>query len=526
MAWADSPSSLSRINGVCSPSPGAGAKAAGAASALPMLSDDGQVAVFLSSGTGIVPGVTNRPNLSGIPLSGIPHGYVHDFAAGTTVMIDFQTNRTVAAYLDPDGPLLSANGRYVLYYTRASGIVTNSVTLGNTNLYLYDRVTQQNRLVNSNRPSSGPLRVNLGHATFAANRTTVAFSDTSLTFSGRLIYFYDIPREALTLLPVEDFPLNNGSLALSPDGRRVAYTDKAGGIQLVPTDHSASPRRIYSAPGTSLSGLTFTRDGRSVVFLRTTLGPTGKPADRQVVLVPLAGEAPDVVSQPDGRISGPDLADQFSVSANGRWVAFRSTATNLVPGLPAGPNVFLRDRDLGITYGVPLDTSAFPGGLQLSSDGHFLVFRAAAPLVGIDANGLFDVFAASLVDDVVPLDADGDGLPDNWERQFFYDLSANPQDDPDGDGSSNLAEFLVHTSPRQIDQPVVLTREKVGNLETITLRFNALYPGDVRFELSRDLNSTWQTTEVHPFSAGETVQRTFSVLPDLPLTLFRYTITR
>jgi hypothetical protein len=46
-----------------------------------------------------------------------------------------------------------------------------------------------------------------------------------------------------------------------------------------------------------------------------------------------------------------------------------------------------------------------------------------------------------------PVDADGDGLADAWEQLHFGDLSADPDDDPDGDGMNNLAEFRAGTDP-------------------------------------------------------------------------------
>jgi len=50
-----------------------------------------------------------------------------------------------------------------------------------------------------------------------------------------------------------------------------------------------------------------------------------------------------------------------------------------------------------------------------------------------------------------PTDSDGDGIPDVWERHY----GLNPQDfsdgsaDKDGDGYSNLEEYLNGTDPRR-----------------------------------------------------------------------------
>src|SRR5262249_494508 len=45
-------------------------------------------------------------------------------------------------------------------------------------------------------------------------------------------------------------------------------------------------------------------------------------------------------------------------------------------------------------------------------------------------------------------DTDGDGLPNDWEQQYFGSTTAaNPNDDSDGDGMTNYAEFVCGTNP-------------------------------------------------------------------------------
>lgn len=44
-------------------------------------------------------------------------------------------------------------------------------------------------------------------------------------------------------------------------------------------------------------------------------------------------------------------------------------------------------------------------------------------------------------------DTDQDSLPDDWERWRFGSLAQGPNGDPDGDGSSNYAEFVADTNP-------------------------------------------------------------------------------
>lgn len=45
------------------------------------------------------------------------------------------------------------------------------------------------------------------------------------------------------------------------------------------------------------------------------------------------------------------------------------------------------------------------------------------------------------------VDSDNDGLADAWEIQNFGSLSAGPNQDPDGDGVSNLNEYRAGTNP-------------------------------------------------------------------------------
>ena len=44
-------------------------------------------------------------------------------------------------------------------------------------------------------------------------------------------------------------------------------------------------------------------------------------------------------------------------------------------------------------------------------------------------------------------DSDNDGLPDEWEMQYFGNLEQGPTGDPDGDGLQNLYEYLAGTNP-------------------------------------------------------------------------------
>ncbi|CAK8725433.1 Parallel beta-helix repeat (Two copies) [Candidatus Electrothrix laxa] len=59
-----------------------------------------------------------------------------------------------------------------------------------------------------------------------------------------------------------------------------------------------------------------------------------------------------------------------------------------------------------------------------------------------DANGNI-----TAVRTITPDDTDGDGLPDDWEEQYFGDLSHEAFEDYDGDGYSNLEEYEAGSDP-------------------------------------------------------------------------------
>ncbi len=92
-----------------------------------------------------------------------------------------------------------------------------------------------------------------------------------------------------------------------------------------------------------------------------------------------------------------------SISVDGRYVAFASFATNLVPGDTNDDwDVFVKDRQTGQTTRVSVDSSGAQGnaasaGPEISADGRFVAFWSRATnLVPGDTNGSVDVFVRDL----------------------------------------------------------------------------------------------------------------------------------
>ena len=99
---------------------------------------------------------------------------------------------------------------------------------------------------------------------------------------------------------------------------------------------------------------------------------------------------------------GPSLQSNISadsLSADGRFVAFESDATNLVAGDSNGfTDVFVHDRQTGATTRISVSSAGVQGDLpsykpKISDDGRFVSFNSiASNLVAGDTNGTSDSF--------------------------------------------------------------------------------------------------------------------------------------
>jgi len=99
--------------------------------------------------------------------------------------------------------------------------------------------------------------------------------------------------------------------------------------------------------------------------------------------------------------NGFSTAPSISASSNGRYVAFQSQASNLVPGDGNGlPDVFVHDRQTGLTTRVSVDSAgaegnggSFASSISAVGNGRYVGFSSdASNLVPGDGNGVGDCF--------------------------------------------------------------------------------------------------------------------------------------
>jgi len=112
----------------------------------------------------------------------------------------------------------------------------------------------------------------------------------------------------------------------------------------------------------------------------------------------LTGQTTRVSVASDGT-EGNDYSRRPSISADGRYVAFASLASNLVPGDTNGTwDVFVHDRLTGQTTRVSVASGGAQGNSgswcpSISADGRYVAFQSyASNLVPGDTNGVLDVF--------------------------------------------------------------------------------------------------------------------------------------
>ena len=156
-------------------------------------------------------------------------------------------------------------------------------------------------------------------------------------------------------------------------------------------------------------------------------------------------------------------------------------------------NVTLNDLGAG-AYNTVFPRSA-PGGWRVAS-------TASDSFAGTSE------FSASLPISVAP-DSDGDGLPDFWEARFPSCLNPFVPDplneDCDGDGFTNLQEYLANTDPTKPDSFLRVDTMTVSNLgagNRVQVSFLAADGRQYGLDRSVDLNHWLRIVTVVPDAAG------------------------
>ena len=106
-------------------------------------------------------------------------------------------------------------------------------------------------------------------------------------------------------------------------------------------------------------------------------------------------------------------------------------------------------------------------------------------------------------------DSDADQMPDTWEQTYFGDLSQGANDDYDGDGQSNLSEFLAGTNPNSTSDVLRITDIAYdATTGACTLQWNSVVGKRYQVQHSPDLVTPWASigTGVPPVASTTTTK--------------------
>lgn len=258
------------------------------------------------------------------------------------------------------GRALSRNGRYFVFRSGASNLMPG--VLG-TQVYLHDRQTRTLELISTG--SSG-----------AGNGDSL---NPSISGDGRFVVFYS---EASNLAAGD--------------------TNEVGDIFVRDRLNQTTRRASLSAQGTQLSFAsydpTISGDGRTVAFSTSGSPPNSTLEYLQVYAVDLAGGLPELISRTPAGVAGAGNSRSPALSADGRKVAFESSARELVGAPPTFTNeVLLLDRDSGLMEHISLPLPGGNGtggnfGPSISDDGRWVAFSSYVNLDPLDNNGVVDAY--------------------------------------------------------------------------------------------------------------------------------------
>ncbi len=349
------------------------------------------------------------------------HAFLHDLKSGHKQQID-----TLSDGLTMDGGAflltLSADGNHAAFMSSSQ----NAGALGG-HVYHKDLTTGTLRLATV-KPDGTPIpqtgnTIAMGHASISGAGNLVAFtSDSPLLVPGKTSPWRDVfvrdvfAGTTVRVLGQAGVEPNLPALfepALSMDGRFVAFASRAS--NLVPGDTngrddvfvydlaSAAVERVsLSITQTSANhdseDPVISADGRFVAFLsRATNLVIGDSNGFHDVFVRdrLTKRTLRANLGPGGQQANQTALGVPRLSAGGEFVVFHSTATNLLETPTQGGRLFLRNVREGVTTQL-VGHVASPGENNvcgLSADALTFAFGSVMPFGPSDTNNFFDVFA-------------------------------------------------------------------------------------------------------------------------------------
>lgn len=388
------------------------------------------------SGDGNFVGFTSRAsNLIGADRNDATDVFLYNRETEAPEFVSVRSTGT-QANRSSEAPSLSHTGRYVAFTTSASNLAIKGDHNRAPDVFVYDR--------NEGRTNRASIRSDLGEAnggsydpSISANGRFVAFTSTASNLAVKGddngdadVFVHDRTTLKTNRVSISSQLKEGNSASFSPsisgDGRVVAFASYANNLVRRDTNRRAdifvynratrkTIRVSIASDGTQANGESsapmISADGGFVAFhsYATNLVENDENGLTDVFVHDLSSGETTRVSR--GMANSEPNGESFipAISGDGRYVAFQSAASNLVPGDTNGtPNtyqgidVFRYDRQTNQTERVSVGNdgeqangpSNDPGDdPSISADGRYVCFASAASnLVDDDTNGAYDVF--------------------------------------------------------------------------------------------------------------------------------------
>ena len=360
-----------------------------------------------------------------------------DSDVASAAFVVTSTTRVSVNSIDTEGngdsaePSISGDGRYVAFETLASNLpVTSGIYLGDNNgvsdIFVRDRQTGKTLWVSSSQGDGGSYSPSISadgmYVAFQSDATNLVTGDTQ-GFSD--IFVRDRGTGQITRVTIKGItgPVADGhsyNPSISADGRYVAFESEATNLV---DDDTEGKRDIFVVDRQTAQVTRVSVDSAGVAAnahcYRPSISADGQYVAFQSAATNLvAGDGNgkvdifvrDLEADQTTRVSVNSLGDQgndnsvnASISADGRYVAFESVATNLpvtdgvyLADLNGVSDIFVHDRQTDQTAWV--SSSQGDGGSHdpsISSDGQCVAFTSLATNLidgGLDSNGKADIF--------------------------------------------------------------------------------------------------------------------------------------
>lgn len=352
------------------------------------MSADGRFVAFYSDASNLVPNDNNNET----------DVFVRDRLAGTTELISVSTDGVQGNDVSHD-PSISADGRFVAFSSKASTLVAGD-TNGSRDVFVRDRLTGETEIIPV--PSGGGLFPERGSPSISGDGRLVALDSDGVESA---IVVFDRQTRQMTEYAEGVSP------SISADGQVLVWLCggdvgicreelTAGAVNSAARSPSVSPtavRRIgehefFRDPVVSANGrvLAYTKTDNEL--------DSGNGFDDIYVVDRNTGVRKRISVNADG-LEANGSSGSPAITPDGRFVAFHSEASDLVPGDTNGTHdVFVYDRQLRTMRRVSVDGAGRQGNAMstspsISANGSFVAFTShSTNFVSNDTNNTHDVF--------------------------------------------------------------------------------------------------------------------------------------